>query len=180
MTTAIVDQIRRSAMSSVPVDGREVRSRHRLLVALGRLAQPLIRDADPTHVTGSALIVGPPGVLLLRHKRLGIWVQPGGHLEAGETPWEAARRESEEETGLRFRPWSGPPPLIHVDVHPGGLGHTHLDLRYALRVSGELTPRPPEGESQQVRWYDWSEAIEAADAGLVGLLRAVQEGRRRL
>jgi 8-oxo-dGTP diphosphatase len=33
----------------------------------------------------------------------GLWAMPGGTIEAGETPHEAARREVEEETGLRAR-----------------------------------------------------------------------------
>ena len=41
----------------------------------------------------------PRGILLLVHRRLGIWLQPGGHVDPGETPWEAARRETVEETG---------------------------------------------------------------------------------
>ena len=180
MSADLVAEVRAAVASLRPVDGREVRSRQRLLVALGRLPHPFDRQADPTHVTGSALVVGRPGVLLLHHKRIQIWVQPGGHLEAGETPWEAARRESEEETGLRFEPWAGTPRLLHVDVHPGGLGHIHLDLRYALRVCGDDQPRPPAGESQDVRWFTWPEAIQTADAGLAGLLRAVAEGRRAL
>ena len=161
-----------------PVDGREARSRHRMLVALGRLPAPFDRHADPTHVTGSAVVVGPPGVLLHRHKKLGLWLQPGGHLDPGETPWEAARREAEEETGLRFAPWGGTPPLAHLDVHPGGSGHTHLDLRYVLEVAGDDTPRPPEGESQQVRWFTWDEAIATADPGLAGYLRRARLHRQ--
>jgi 8-oxo-dGTP pyrophosphatase MutT (NUDIX family) len=152
-----------------------------MLVALGRLAHPFDRDSDPTHVTGSALILGPRGVVLHRHKRLGLWLQPGGHLEAGETPWDAARRESAEETGLHVE-LSGPmvdgrPVLAHLDVHPGGQGHTHLDLRYLLSVAGDDTPVPPEGESQDVRWFDWDEALRVADPGLVALLRHVHRSR---
>jgi 8-oxo-dGTP pyrophosphatase MutT (NUDIX family) len=163
-----------------PINGREARSRHHMLVALGRLADPFDRHSDPTHVTGSALIFGPRGVLLHRHKRLGLWLQPGGHLEPGETPWEAARRESEEETGLAVE-WSGPvvdgyPALAHLDVHPGGQGHTHLDLRYVLSVAGDDTPAPAEGESQDVRWFTWDEALRVADPGLVALLRHVHGG----
>lgn len=48
--------------------------------------------------------------LLLKHAKDGVWVQPGGHVEGGETPLEAAKREFKEETGaevagepLRFR-----------------------------------------------------------------------------
>jgi 8-oxo-dGTP pyrophosphatase MutT (NUDIX family) len=159
-----------------PVDGREARSRHRILVALGRLLQPFDRDADPTHVTGSALVFGRRGVLLHRHKRLGVWLQPGGHLEPGEPPWAAAWRETREETGLQVQ-WSivdraGVPTLAHCDVHPGGRGHTHLDLRYVLRVSGDEQPAPQAGESQQVRWFSWPDALAIADPGLAGFLRA--------
>jgi 8-oxo-dGTP pyrophosphatase MutT (NUDIX family) len=169
-----------------PVDGREARGRHQTLVALGRLRAPFDRDADPTHFTGSALILRPDGILLLRHKRLGIWVQPGGHLDPLETPWDAARREGEEETGLRLS-WpafgpaaadpAGAPPLAHLDVHAGGRGHTHLDLRYVLAVVGPQTPAPPASESQEVRWFAWSDAAAVADAGLAGFVSA-QAGHR--
>jgi 8-oxo-dGTP pyrophosphatase MutT (NUDIX family) len=143
-----------------------------MIIALRRLPHPFDRDADPIHVTGSALVTTERGVLLHRHKRLGLWLQPGGHLEAGEWPWEAARREAEEETGLLLGwPSPGIPALAHLDVHDGGGGHTHLDLRYVLNVCGDDTPHPPPGESQDVRWFGWDEAIGSADAGLVGLLR---------
>ena len=45
------------------------------------------------------------------------------------------------------------PPLAHLDVHAGGRGHTHLDLRYLLAVDGDDEPAPPAGESQDVRWF---------------------------
>jgi 8-oxo-dGTP pyrophosphatase MutT (NUDIX family) len=169
----VISRIVGNVATHRPVDGREARSRHRILVALGRLPRPFDREADPTHVTGSAIVVGLGGVLLHRHKRLGLWIQPGGHLEPGESPWEAARREAAEETGLRFAEWpAGPPALVHVDVHPGGQGHVHLDLRYVLEVEGDPTPRPAAGESQEVRWFAWPDAIEIADPGLSGFLRA--------
>lgn len=174
-----LDAVVRSLAGLRPVDGREARARARILVALGRLPRPFDTEADLTHVTGSAVVVGPEGVLLHLHKRLGMWLQPGGHLEPGETPWAAARREAEEETGLRFAGWPPDgPPLAHVDVHPGGRGHVHLDLRYLLQVQGDPTPRPPAAESQEVRWFSWPEAVEVADPGLSGFLVALRDGRR--
>src|SRR4051812_31455560 len=113
-----------------PIDAREVASVAEVLATVPRLERPFDVDADPVHVTGSAFVVGRRGIVLLRHRRLGIWVQPGGHVDPGEAPWEGARREAIEETGLAVRPLDVEPELAHVDVHPGGRGHTHLDLRY--------------------------------------------------
>ena len=154
-----------------PVDEREAASVAAFTEALGRLARPFDKDADPTHVTASAIVVGPAGVLLLRHKRLGIWVQPGGHLEPGEDLAAGARREAVEETGLDLAHPAAGPRLVHVDVHPGGRGHTHLDLRWLLQ--GDGPPRPPAGESQEVTWLGWADAAERADPGLRGALVAL-------
>ena len=153
-----------------PADLRERRSRLRLLEAIDRLPAPFARLAGPTHVTGSAIVVGPRGVLLHRHKRMGIWLQPGGHLEPGEAPWQAACREAAEETGLAMRHPAGGPRLVHVDVHQAPLRHVHLDLRYLLAAT-DADPRPAPGESQDVRWFNWPEAIAIADEGLAGALR---------
>ena len=130
-------------------------------------------------MTASAIVVGPRGVVLHKHKRLGIWLQPGGHIDAGETPWQAAVRETREETGLEVADFVEPPPLVHVDVHPGPKGHTHLDLRYVV-AAPDAVPRPPVGESQDVKWFRWFEAIDIADAGLAGVLRSLQPGEATL
>ncbi len=66
----------------------------------------LTRHAAPSHVTASAAVLSPDGLLtcLVLHRRLGLWVQPGGHLEADDMTLPlAAAREVEEETGWRCR-----------------------------------------------------------------------------
>lgn len=140
---------------------------------------PFSEEADPVHVTGSGIVVGARGVVLLKHRRLGLWLQPGGHVEEGESPWDAARRESVEETGLdlAFSPdridGDGVPELVHVDVHPGGRGHTHLDLRYLLD-GDDADPAPPPGESQEIGWFTWDDALATADPGLRGALESLR------
>ncbi len=49
--------------------------------------------------TATAYIVDQERVLLLKHKKLGKWLPMGGHVEPGETPVEAAKREALEESG---------------------------------------------------------------------------------
>lgn len=147
----------------------------RALAELAGLERPFDEHADPVHVTGSALVTGPRGVILHKHRRLGIWLQPGGHVDDGESPSQAAVRESVEETGLPVTLVSDE--IIHVDVHPGPRGHTHLDLRY-LCSAPDVDPAPPAEESQECFWFSWDAAIELADDGLRGLLVALRPGTR--
>jgi 8-oxo-dGTP pyrophosphatase MutT (NUDIX family) len=153
----------------VPASPRETLAREQILAALEQLTQPCDEHAGPTHVTASAIVVGRRGTVLHLHKRLGIWMQPGGHIDAGETPDTAARREAMEELGLTVEHPAGGPQLVHVDVHEAALGHTHLDLRYLL-VGADADPDPLPGESQEARWYAWDEAQDMADVALADAL----------
>jgi len=167
---AVLDTIR----ARQPIDDRERRSIARIELELTRLARPFDEPADRTHVTGSAFVVGPRGMVLLLHRRLGIWVQPGGHLDPGETPWDAARREAHEETGLDVAFPGGRPELVHVDVHEGGRGHTHLDLRY-LVDGGDADPAPGAQESQDVHWFALADAPERAEPSMTPILAVLRD-----
>jgi 8-oxo-dGTP pyrophosphatase MutT (NUDIX family) len=164
-----------------PVDEREAESIERVVVELARLERPFDEHADPVHVTGSAIVVHRDrGVVLHLHKRMGRWFQPGGHLDPGESPADAALREAVEETGLAAlrHPFDGPR-LVHVDAHDGPKGHFHLDVRYLIEAPTPDDPTPPPGESPDCRWFGWEEAIAVADAGLVGALEVLRTDRPR-
>ncbi len=172
---ALVAAVVAAVASRRPVDARERESQRVFADAVATLDRPFDEHASRVHVTASALVTSDRGVVLHRHKRLGLWLQPGGHIDAGETPWDAALREAVEETGLPVSFVGGEPRLIHVDVHPGPRGHTHLDVRYHLE-SPYQSPSPAEGESQDVQWFAWHRAVAMADAGLEGVLRVLQPG----
>lgn len=157
-----------------PADAREREARARFADALERLSAPFDRRAGPVHVTASAIVVGSRGVVLHRHKRTGAWLQPGGHIDPGESPAEAAARESAEETGLDVA-HPATPRLVHLDVHEvAPTGHVHLDLRYLLTAPGH-DPSPPPGESPVAAWFSWEAALDIADAGLAGALHRLRD-----
>lgn len=159
----------------VPVDAREQKSIETFLETVVQLSDPCNEHANDVHVTASAIVVADHGmkVALHLHKRLNMWLQPGGHIEEGETPAQGALREAQEETGLPVRHHDGDGVFFHLDVHPGPKGHTHLDVRYLVRAP-EITPTPADGESAHVAWFTWDEALALADPGLVGGLRAAK------
>lgn len=119
--------------------------------------------------TASVFIVQNGKVLLHMHKKLGKWLQPGGHIELDEDPNQAAIREVKEETGfdvslvgaprlpeLEENPHDIIPPKFlnrhpykmnheHVDIH-----HEHVDLTYfATIIGGELKPE----DGVEIRWF---------------------------
>jgi 8-oxo-dGTP pyrophosphatase MutT (NUDIX family) len=151
-----------------PVDDRERDSIDATLEWLARPGDPYDQGASDHHVTASAFVVSPRGVILHRHLHLGIWVQPGGHVDPGEEPEQAALRETIEETGLPARLVT-PVHVFHVDVHAGPRGHTHFDLRYIL-AAPPVEPAPPAGESPDVFWFDFDAALERCEPSLVPAL----------
>ncbi len=168
-TSAAVGRLRSELQTHPAVDERESLSKAIMVAELGRLARPFDQSADLTHVTASAIVVGRRGVVLHRHRRLHRWMQPGGHLEPGEAPEEAAIRECIEETGLAVAHPPEGATLVDVDVHRAARGHVHLDLRYVV-LAPDVEPSPPPAESQDVAWFTWEEAAGMADEALVGAL----------
>jgi 8-oxo-dGTP pyrophosphatase MutT (NUDIX family) len=167
------EALRRFLAHHQPTDEQEQVSLAAFLEQLDRLDRPFAEDGGPVHVTSSAIVVGARGVILHKHKRLGIWIQPGGHIDEGEDPADAAVREVLEETGLATTHFSGGPTIVHVDVHPAPKGHTHLDLRYLLR-GPDADPKPPKCESPDVAWFSFEDALAIADGGLAGMLAVGQ------
>ena len=100
-------------------------------------------------------------VLVIHHKRLGVWLPPGGELHAGETPLEAAVRELEEETGLKGRfPHTSevagvPPGLIGYEEHPAGSKGQHLNFVFVCDV--DTNDVRPNDEFTRWRWVTFAE-----------------------
>ncbi len=99
------------------------------------------RDLWAGHVTGSAWLLDAARerVLLTHHRKLGRWLQLGGHSDGDPEPMRVAIREAEEESGLEVAPLSRR--IFDLDIHEiparrHDPAHYHFDVRFALQVAG--------------------------------------------
>jgi 8-oxo-dGTP pyrophosphatase MutT (NUDIX family) len=126
----------------------------------GDHADALLRSCVTGHLTGSALVVerGSERMLLLHHRKLQKWLQPGGHADGDGNLAAVALREASEETGipgLRVVV-----PAIHLDIHrvepPNEEPHLHYDVRYLVLAPNGSTA-VGNFESTALRWVTLSE-----------------------
>jgi 8-oxo-dGTP pyrophosphatase MutT (NUDIX family) len=142
-------------------------------------AGSLSRAGRPDHLTASCLVLDAAGerTLLVLHRKLGRWVQPGGHLEAADTTLAgAALREAAEETGLAGLVLLAPGPA-RLDRHPAPCRpdvRDHLDVQYVARAAAQAAT-VASAESLDVAWWPVTALPETADGAVRALVaRAVE------
>jgi 8-oxo-dGTP pyrophosphatase MutT (NUDIX family) len=160
MTTDIRDMITRY-LDRYPAEADELAL---LVEALESGADLASRSTFPLHVTCSAAAIRENGkVLMIRHRGLGRWLLPGGHIEPGDASvYGAALRELEEEAGICWQHALAPPAMdvvpVDIDVHEipaapakGEPAHWHADFRFAVWTgSAEV-----ELQVEEVTAFDW-------------------------
>ena len=129
----------------------------RFLQLLEDRTNPYTRDRLHGHLTASAWVVDPARehAVLILHKKLDRWLQPGGHADGDENLLAVARKEVEEETGISNLK------LLHegifdIDIHviPANKKdpeHDHYDIRYIFEADPGL-PFAANHEVKQVAW----------------------------
>lgn len=96
------------------------------------------------HITASGLVIKDGSALLIFHPYIKQWFQPGGHIDDGEEPIQAAIREVFEETGMVCESLNGFLDPVDIDLHEipenpkkGEGAHLHIDLLFVLQMVGE-------------------------------------------
>jgi 8-oxo-dGTP pyrophosphatase MutT (NUDIX family) len=136
---------------------------------LGDPQRPFERSRLAGHFTGSAWLVSADGrrVLLTHHRKLGIWVQLGGHADGDPDLSRVALKEAGEESGLPALSVDGDA-LFDLDRHwipeRGDVpGHWHYDARYVVHA-GAGEDFVVSEESHALAWRDIRELADAGDA----------------
>ena len=145
------------------------------------------------HFTVTTFVSMDDATLLHWHRKVGLWLPPGGHIEANEDPMQAARREALEETGITVEivptsdafeyadpPQLSPPATIMVEPirsFAGEDAHHHIDMIYFTRPINSERPPPP-GETW--RWVHRQQLEDDAPMTLEGVSARISEDVRIL
>ena len=137
-------------------------------ILLADAADPFRRERLAGHFTASCWLVDRRGerVLLTHHRKLGLWLQLGGHADGERDLRIAALKEAEEESGLPGLRLEGD--VFDLDrhwipEHKGVPAHWHYDVRYVVRAGDEEAYVVSE-ESHDLAWRDIAELAQDAGA----------------
>ncbi len=127
-------------------------------------------DNKKKHFTASALIIDNNKVLLIYHKKLNVWLYPGGHIEENENPDETLLREVMEETGLEIEIISNrDDSLSNQKQNVSSLhlpyaflcelvgDHYHNDLIYKCKIKRTCNLKYNKDESDGIGFFDMQE-----------------------
>ncbi|MFA5075337.1 MAG: NUDIX domain-containing protein [Candidatus Babeliales bacterium] len=131
------------------------------------------------HYTATGFVLNKSGdrILFILHKKLQIWLPPGGHVDEGELPHEAVVREVFEETGVRAEivdpigdlglvvngqeiQISTPIAVFHENIPAHGVKpeHLHYDFLYHMKSLEEHLVHA-EKEIEAAHWFTLDEVL---------------------
>ncbi len=160
------------------------RERQRFLALATSSDNAHLKSSGPVHFTASGIVIDASGqfVALHHHRKVGAWLQFGGHIEEGEASFEeAARREVAEEAGLSDLEIVGTSPLTlhaHTLNKNFAVCSEHWDVQYLMRAT--ITPVQPTDaltlseESHDARWWRLDELPTSVVPDLVPTLERLR------
>ncbi len=149
----------------IPFDADELQMRSKTIEFVKNNPDCFERELLVGHVTGSAWITDKSRafVLLIHHRKLNRWLQPGGHCDGDANVLNVAMKEANEETGL-LDIQALSPEIFDVDVHeiPARKdipAHLHYDVRFLLEADKNEQLLISD-ESNDLAWVELSKLSE--------------------
>ncbi|GAA3789485.1 NUDIX hydrolase [Streptomyces phyllanthi] len=130
---------------------------------------PLYRTRKPdvpaTHLVSYFVVLDERRgeLLLVAHRKAGLWLPPGGHVEPDERPWAAVVRECREELGIAAvaAPVAGERPFFLTVTRTRGQGeHTDVSLWYVLSTDAGSITSYDEEEFSAIRWLSVEQVLD--------------------
>ena len=167
MPRALVEQIE-------PHDRLEGEHRDQVLAWLDRTDDIYRRrapDVPEQHLVSYFAVLDQQdqALLLVDHRKAGLWLPPGGHVETGEHPWVTVQREAAEELALPAIPtdrWGTGPAFVTVTRTRGPGVHTDVSLWFVLSASRADDIRFHTGEFKGIRWWTPNQLADTDPATL--------------
>ena len=157
-STADLDTARRVLLGYHPVSQEQRETLELILAFINAHPENAHRRTCLSgHLTGSGFVLDHLGgrALLTHHRKLGRWLQLGGHADGDANLPGVALREATEESGINDLKIDPIP--IDLDIHliparPGEPEHLHFDTRFLIRADPQAVARVGE-ESLDLRWF---------------------------
>lgn len=131
-------------------------------------ADVLSRENKFGHITTSGIVIHDGKILVIFHKKLQKYIQPGGHFELDSNLLSSAQREVFEETGIQtfLHDWHVKNNLVPINInthiipdHKGVFSHYHHDFAYVFNTNiPEVTIQ--DVEIEKYRWVDINSSFD--------------------
>jgi 8-oxo-dGTP pyrophosphatase MutT (NUDIX family) len=121
-------------------------------------------DVPPKHLVSYVVVMDErrEELLLVAHRKAGLWLPAGGHVEPGEDPWHTAARECHEELRIQAEPTTvaGTRPFFVTVTRTRGPGqHTDVSLWYLVQAQSEAITWFDTGEFDGIRWLSFDQVL---------------------
>lgn len=150
-----------------PGSREEMQVRDRFIDFIRSHSDCFYRSNLKGHITASAFVIDPAAckILLIHHKKLDKWLQPGGHCDGDEDTLAVAIKEVFEETGVQIL--REDQQVIDLDIHTIPLRkevpeHEHFDVRY-LFESDSTRPLTRNHETLALQWIPFEDIRKYTD-----------------
>jgi 8-oxo-dGTP pyrophosphatase MutT (NUDIX family) len=136
-------------------DATEQAARDQVLthVASGAPLTRISTDTPDPHLVSYFLLTDGEQVLMVDHRKSGLWLPTGGHVDAGEHPRDTALREVREELGIAGDLLSPDPLFLTAQRTQNGPPHTDISLWYAMRGDVQASYDWDPQEFHSIRWF---------------------------
>ncbi len=147
----------------IPMDAEEKEHQREAInwidsgVEIYRLKKP---DHPPKHLVCYCAIIDPQAskILLVDHIAADLWLPPGGHVEKGELPIQAAEREILEELGVKASFFYPKPFFIDVKETSNDLvPHTDVNLWFLIQGSLQEVYSHDQTEFTSIQWFPFDQ-----------------------